>query len=104
MHLSTALFMALVFGGAQAFQFSFLVPKKPAAISSRCRRLDSTPKANENHHSVTMMNDRRTFVLSSFVAATSLAVNLNFPSSAQAADSVDYKAVSRDIVHDQEGS
>jgi catalase (peroxidase I) len=99
MHLSTALFMALAFGGAQAFQFSSLVPKKPVAsagTSSSCR-LDSTPKANENHHAVTVTNDRRAFVLSSFVAATSLAVNLNFPAPAQAADSVDYKAVSRDI-------
>jgi catalase (peroxidase I) len=97
MHLSTALFMALAFGGAEAFQFSSLVPKPVASTGSSSCRLDSTPKANENHHAVTVTNDRRAFVLSSFVAATSLAVNLNFPAPAQAADSVDYKAVSRDI-------
>jgi hypothetical protein len=96
MHLSTVLLMALAFGGAQAFQFSSLVLPKPVATGSSCR-LDSTPKANENHHAVAVTNDGRAFVLSSFVAATSLAVNLNFPAPAQAADSVDYKAVSRDI-------
>jgi catalase (peroxidase I) len=93
MHLSTPLFIALAFGGAQAFQLSFLVPKQVATGSS-CR-LDSTPMANENHLAVT--NDRRAFVLSSFAAATSLAVNLNFPAPALAAETVDYKAVSADI-------
>jgi hypothetical protein len=44
-----------------------------------------------------MTNDRRAFVLVALVAATSLTVNLNFPAPAQATDSVDYKAVSRDI-------
>jgi catalase (peroxidase I) len=96
MHPSTALFMALAFGGAQAFRFSFLVPKPVATGSSRCR-LDSTPTANENHHAVTVTSDRRAFVLSSFAAATSLAVNLSFPSPSHAAASVDYKAVSADI-------
>jgi catalase (peroxidase I) len=95
MHLSTPLFIALAFGGAQAFQLSCLVPK-PVATGSSCR-LDSTPTANENQHPVTVTSDRRAFVLSSFAAATSLAVNLNFPAPAQAANSVDYKAVSGDI-------
>jgi catalase (peroxidase I) len=95
MHLSTSLFMALAFGGAQAFPFSFLVPK-PVASGSSCP-LDSTPTANENHHAVTVTSDRRAFVLSSLTAATSLAINLNFPSPSQAADNVDYKAVSADI-------
>jgi catalase (peroxidase I) len=95
MHLSTPLFIALAFGGAQAFQSSFLVPKAVATGSS-CR-LDSTPTANENHHAVTTATNRRAFVLSSFAAATSLAVNLNFPAPAQATDSVDYSAVSGDI-------
>jgi hypothetical protein len=98
MHLSTALLMVLAFGGTQAFQLSFLVPpNKPVAKGKSSCRLDSTPKANENHHAATMTNDRRAFVLSSLVAATSLTVNLNFPAPAQATDSVDYKAVSRDI-------
>lgn len=91
MHVSTTLFM----GGAQAFQISFLIPKQVAS-GSRCR-LDSMPTAKENHHAVSVTNDSRDFVLSSLAAATSLAVNLSFPASAQAANSVDYEAVSADI-------
>jgi hypothetical protein len=92
MHLSTPLFIALALGGAQAFQQAF-IPK--------VARFDNSPlQATASEKDLDLVtSDRRAFMFNSFAAATFLAVNLNFPVSAQAADSasVDYKVVSADI-------